>query len=351
MNDTPFASLSALRRAFDAGLRAMLDGGGLGPFILVCANGSLDPAVHAATAEGLERLYRELDAGFRRDLESGRDIPAVEEDLLVFLKLRAVGLDRLRPTERRRAGEWEVQFNHLRAFRPKRITARVPEGIRAPFDEGAFHFNKPFMQKEAFWRGVLAGREATLYYNKYPFADFHTLLVPERERRLPQFHTAEHHAWLWELAGELGAALKGIGIGYNAFGAFASVNHLHFQLFLKPGGFPVAADRWRHNGGGEDYPAACAAFGERDEAWRCIRGLHEREVPYNLLYQPGRLYVFPRRKQGTYSQPAWTSGFTWHELAGGMIAFNRQDYEALNGDSIQEALRNASVDGEATSPL
>lgn len=344
MNDTVFSSLSSLRQAFDAGLSAMLDGGGLGPFILVCANGNYDPAVHAATAAALEKLYRELEAEFRADLENGRDIKAVEEDLLVFLKLRTVGPERLKPTERRRAGEWEVQFNHLRAFRPKRITAWVPAGIRAPFDDSAFHFNKPFMQKEAFWRGSLAGREATLYYNKYPFADFHTLLVPERERCLPQFHTAEHHGWLWRLAEELGANLDGVGIGFNAFGAFASVNHLHFQLFLKPEGFPVMAGNWRHNGGAEAYPATCLAFGEEKEAWRYIEGLHERETPYNLLYQPGRLYVFPRRKQGSYSQPSWTSGFTWHELAGGMIAFNRQDFDVLNEDSIREALRGVAVD-------
>ncbi len=341
----PLTSRPALRQAFNAGLCAMLEGGGLGPFILVCANGSYDPDVQAATGEGLERLYRELDRDFRAALENGRDIRAVEEDLLVFLKLRTVGLERLKATERRRAGAWEVQFNHLRAFRPKRIAARVPEGIRAPFDDGAFHFNKPFMQKEAFWSDALGGRDATLYYNKYPFADFHTLLVPERERQLPQYLTEDIHDWLWRLTLELGDTLDGVAVGYNAFGAFASVNHLHFQLCLKPEGFPVAAPGWRHNGGGEDYPAACHAFVERDEAWRFIDGLHQKAQPYNLLYLPGRLYVFPRRKQGTYNQPAWTAGFTWHELAGGMIAFNREDYETLDDDAIRQALQGVAPDG------
>jgi hypothetical protein len=59
---------------------------------------------------------------------------------------------------------------------------------------------------------------------------------------------------------------------------------------------------------------------------------------------PGRLYLFPRLKQGTYAQPAWTSGFTWHELAGGMIAFNREDYEGLDTSTIEGELAALAVE-------
>jgi diadenosine tetraphosphate (Ap4A) HIT family hydrolase len=338
MNQSIFSSNDVFGRAFSAGLSGFLQGGGLGPFILVCANATFDPNIYSATAAELEALYRELRSEIIRALESGKALQEVEEDLLVFLKIQAVGLDRLKHTERRMAGKWELQFNHLRSFRPKRITARAPAGIRADFDESGFHFNKGFMQKEAFWAGRLGGRDATLFYNKYPFVDFHCLLVPEREGRLPQFLTEEYHSYLWELTRQLAETLDGVGFGYNSIGAFASVNHLHFQMFLKPAGFPVMDGAWRHNGGSEAYPALCLAFDDPRAAWRCIEEMHIREVAYNLLYSPNRLFVFPRLKQGAYSQPAWTSGFTWHELAGGIIAFNREDYENLDEPAIREEL-------------
>lgn len=338
MTHSPFSSNAAFNAAFVAGLSELLKGGGLGQFILVCANATFDPAVQAVTAAELTTLYGILRDRYRDALAGGRNINEVEEDLLVFLKILAIGLERLSPTERRQAGPWELQFNHLRSFRPKRITTRTPTGIYLPFDDGGFHFNKGFMQKEAFWAGELGGRRATLYYNKYPFVASHCLLVPEREARLPQFLYVESHDYLWETTRQLGETLDGVGFGYNSVGAFASVNHLHFQMFLKPQGFPVETPDWRHNGGGEAYPLSCLAFSDREGAWAAIEQLHQQETPYNLLYVPGRLYVFPRAKQGAYAQPEWTSGFTWHELAGGIIAFNREDFERLDDAAVREAL-------------
>jgi len=338
MSDALFASPAAFRQAFADGLTGLLEKGGLGPFILVCANATFSHAIYDPAAGGLQHLYAELRAAYAEALEHGREIAAVEEDLLVFLKIQAIGLERLKPTETRQSEGWELQFNHLRSFRPKRITAKVPERLHAPFDEAGFHFNKGFMQKEAFWAGELCGRHATLYYNKYPFVDFHGLLVPERESCLSQYLTEAHHFYLWEVSAALAQNLPGVGFGYNSLGAFASVNHLHFQMFIKPQGFPVMAPKWKHNGGILPYPTKCAAFADPRAAWSYLHQLHECETPYNLLYSAGRLYVFPRRKQGTYPQPAWTSGFTWHELAGGIITFNREDYQRLDAAAIETEL-------------
>lgn len=344
MSEGIFASNAAFRRAFEQGLVELLEHEALGPFILVSANATYDPEVYAATEARLRQLYALLSAEYRTALAEGKPIHAVEEDLLVFLKIHAVGFDALNKTERREAGMWQLQFNHLRSFRPKRITQSVPEGIARPFDRGGFHFNKPFMQKEAFWEGELGGRRVSLYYNKYPFADLHGLLVPEREAERPQLlEEAEHH-YVWQLAATLGESLEGVGFGYNAYGAFASVNHLHFQMFVQPTGLPVDHGHWHHNGGRHAYPAACRRFDSAEQAWQAIAALHAEAVPYNLLYLPGRLYLFARRKQGSYEQPAWTSGFTWHELAGGIITFNRQDYATLEAESIEEELARLRPD-------
>jgi len=343
MSDYPFSSLPSFQRAFTAGLSGLLQKGGLGPFILVCANASFDRRVQEATADELTSLFRELSREYVGALADGKPVQAVEEDLLVFLKLHAIGFERLKPTETRHAGPWEVQFNQLRSFRPKRIASQVPPSLRVPFDEAGFHFNKPFMQKEAFWAGELCGREATLYYNKYPFVDFHGLLVLERQSCLPQFLTEAHHHYLWQATQELARTLPGAGFGYNSLGAFASVNHLHFQMFVKPAGFTVMQGEWQHNGGKLPYPAQCAAFDTPDAAWAYLSELHASDVPYNLLYSAGRLYVFARKKQGTYMQPDWTSGFCWHDLAGGMITFNRDDYENLGEQDIARELAKLAL--------
>lgn len=343
MSDYPFASMQSFQQAFTAGLSGLLERGGLGPFILVCANASFDRRVGAATAAGLASLYQSLSAEYVDALANGKPIQAVEEDLLVFLKLHAVGFDRLQPTETRNSGPWEVQFNQLRSFRPKRMAAQVPASLKIPFDAAGFHFNKPFMLKESFWEGSLCGREATLYYNKYPFTDFHGLLVLEREAGLPQFLSEENHHYLWQTTRELGNTLEGTGFGYNSLGAFASVNHLHFHMFVKPAGFPVMQKNWLHNGGDEPYPADCVAFDTPEAAWLLLSDLHAADTPYNLLYSSGRMYVFARKKQGAYTQPEWTSGFSWHELAGGMITFNRVAYAQLGPQDIERELARLAL--------
>ncbi|MFA6903478.1 MAG: hypothetical protein WC236_10380 [Gallionellaceae bacterium] len=343
MSAHPFSSLESFQQAFTTGLSGLLQKGGLGPFILVCANASFDKRVQAATAKELTALYHSLSEEYIAALSSGKPIQAVEEDLLVFLKLHAVGFARLQATETRRVGPWEVQFNQLRSFRPRRISAQVPTSLHVPFDEAGFHFNKPFIQKEAFWEGELNGRQATLYYNKYPFVDFHGLLVPERERSLPQFLTEAHHHYLWQTTQDLSRTLEGVGFGYNSLGAFASVNHLHFQMFVKPDGLPVMAAEWRHNGGDTPYPTHCTSFYAPADAWSYLAKLHDKNTPYNLLYSKNALYVFPRRKQGSYAQPDWTSGFAWHEMAGGMITFNRESYAALDQVAIEHALARLIV--------
>ena len=343
MSGHPFASLQTLQHAFISGLTGLLKKGGLGPFILVCANASFDKRIGVATADGLVALYNSLSTEFVDALPKGKPIDVVDEDLLVFLKLHAVGFDRLQATETRFSGPWEVQYNQLRSFRPKRISTQVPQTLHLPFDEVGFHFNKPFMQMEALWSGKLSGRDATLYFNKYPFADFHALLVPERESCLSQFLSEAHHCYMWAVTQELASTLDGAGFGYNSLGAFASVNHLHFQMFVKPSGLPVMREQWRHNGGNMAYPTHCTAFDTPASAWEYISGLHKNNTPYNLLYSKGRLYVFPRQKQGCYLQPLWTSGFAWLEMAGGMITFNRESYLELDQTTIEQALAKLTL--------
>ena len=342
MRGFPFASIDVLRGAFVRGLDRLLDYRTLGTYILVHANANFDPAVAAGLGERLRAGFDILRRDYLERLQSGREMPGTPDDRLVFLKLVAIGFDGVQPNRWRHTGPWEVQFNHFRAFRPPRMSGRRLSGISAPFDPKGFHFNQPFLHKEVFWSGRLRGCEVALLYNKFPFIDLHGLLVPERTANRPQLLRRGDHDYAWELAQHLGGALPGVGFGYNSYGAHASVNHLHFQMFVRERPLPVADPRWRHNGGGEDYPAGCEAFDSPEEAWERLDELHWEEISYNLIYLPGLLYLLPRSKQGTYRPAAWTSGFAWYEMAGGITCFNPEDF-AIGEDTIAAELARLRI--------
>lgn len=340
----PFSSAAALRRAFEEGLGRLLEYEGLGPFILVSANATFDAEVFACLESRLLHRYHELEAHYRGALAEGRLLQDAEDDLMVMLKMIAVGFDRLKKTETRRIGPWEAQFNHLRSFRPPRNSGAAVTTLHRPFDSGGFHFNKRFLEKECFWRGELAGREVALLYNKYPFVELHGLLVPEGPVCHPQFLDEGHHRYIWRATEALGESVEGVGFGYNALGAHASVNHLHFQLFAREVPLPVADPRWRHNGGDLPYPSRCEGFDAMGEAWAFIERLHDAGIAYNLIYLPGRMLCLPRKPQGACPTPSWGAGLSWYEMAGGMLTFNRHDFDALDEERIGALLAAASVD-------
>lgn len=342
--NSPFASFDKLQQEFNDGLHRLANHGGLGPFILACANATAHQELFIDLKAPLQGQYRELFETYRNAFIDGRDIDVVDEDLLVFLKLHAIGFDSLQLGESRNEGGWKVQFNHIRSFRPRRITQFIHEGVYVLYDEDEFNFNKPFMAKECFWSGELNSRTIDVFYNKYPFAELHCLLVLDKQECHPQLLRANDHTYIVNLVSELGTVLDGVGIGYNSYGAYASVNHLHFQMFVDKQRLPVCDPAWRHNGGEREYPALCHVFDSADASWQCIQQLHDAQQPYNILYMPDRIYIFPRKTQGTVAVPGWSSGFTWYELSGAMIVFNFEDFLRLKASEIEQNLNQLHPD-------
>lgn len=336
----PFVSLAALQQAFTDGLaRLLARNDGLGAYILVLANAAQDATLWQLLERQLEERHYHLAALVTAALRQGRPIAEPEDDLMVFLKLLAIGFgDGLR-VRTRRVGHWEVSFNPLRALRPARASRACIDGLLRPFDPEGFHFNRLGLEREVWWSGSLLGRSVRLLYNKFPFVDLHGLLVPEPEREWPQWLTPHWHAWAWETAIAAAEALPGFGLAYNSYGAHASVNHLHFQTFLRSEPLPLLQACWRHNGGDQPYPAACQVYADPEAGWAAIESLHARGTPYNLIYLPGRLYLLPRRPQGSYPPAAWSSGHAWFEMAGGVVLFNRADYDSLDAGTITAELQ------------
>lgn len=334
---TVFASPKAYRDAFEARLARLVGEDTLGVFILALANANYDGAI-------FDRLHGALRTAFghwcdRFDGGDPRAAAAAKDDVEVFARLRALGFGNLTAARRRHLGPWELQFNPLRGLRPPRMSNAVVNRLYKPFDPGGFHFNKPFLRSEIFWEGELAGTPVRLLFNKFPFADLHGLLVPQAASNRPQYFDAEIHERVWDIAMLLGRTLPGIGFGYNAHGAYASVNHLHLQVFMRAdAGYPIESMRWRHNGGSETYPLAVYRFDDRLVAWAALRDLHVRDIAYNLVYRPGCLYLVKRPMQGSYVHSAWTAGFAWSELAGAFTTLTLADFEGLTATRIEAEL-------------
>ncbi len=342
--ENPFASTETFRSAFTAGLSELLRHDTLGVYILAQANASFDPSIHALLEAPLRERFDRLQRRYQKALREGRRLTDPLDDQTVFLKLMAIGIEDIRATEFRRAGVWEIQFNQVRSFRPPRMSGEKVNTIYNPFDPKEFHFNKPFLKKEIFWSGTLNDRNVSMLYNKFPFAELHCLLVPEPRSRKPQFLEQMDHGYIWDLTQQLGETIPGVGFGFNSYGGHASVNHLHFQMFVRDSQLPVSSPIWRHNGGKRQYPMTCRRLDTTTEAWQFLDLLHEDEISYNLIYLPGRLYCLPRKKQGNYPQSPWTTGLAWHELAGCITTFNCTDYAELKSAQISKELAGMEVE-------
>ena len=337
MND-PFRFPAAFNDGFVKGLQRQLETDSLGALILVLANATFDPAVRERMRPAIARRFAQRESDVRDRLRAGEAVPGPEDDLFVFLKLMAAGFDGLGSAEFRRVDAWELQYNPLRGLRPQRMAAKSVDAIEAPFDPDGFHFGLRHLQPEVFWEGRLAGLQLRCLYNKFPFAPYHLLLVPEPSAQRPQCLEKHNLDWIWRVADILGAVLPGFGVGYNSYGAFASVNHLHFQAFLRELPLPLEDPRWHHNGGKEAYPVTCHVARDVQAAWRMIEQCRLAGTAHNFILRPGVMYVLPRRLQGSYASADWMGGHAWYEMAGGAVVPRRSMFDTLEGRQIADAL-------------
>ena len=341
---SPFSSLAHLRQCFVDGLETMLaqHEEELGVTILVLANAAQDPTLWPPLRNKLLARYQQHAKQIKSALRSGSTLKAPEDDLMVLLKLMAMELGQdtfdlvqVRPCRLR--GPWEVQLNPLRALRPARMSQARAEGNMRPFDPNGFHFNKPFLAKEILWQGELNGKISRLLYNKFPFAPLHGLLVPEPELAQAQFLSAETHAWAWQVAREASTTLPGFGLAYNSYGAYASVNHLHFQTFVRTQPLPLQKLEAAR------YPLPVQHFAQVESAWTRIDQLHQLGKPYNLIYNAHGVHVIARARQGEVALQDWSPGFAWSEMAGAFSVGRAQDYHHLTETVIEQALAEMGV--------
>ncbi|CAI5487395.1 unnamed protein product [Closterium sp. Naga37s-1] len=205
----------------------------------------------------------------------------------------------------------------------KRPSEFPMDKVLQPFDPSKFNFTK-VGQNEMLFRFEEGGEEESLFHkeavveespsivaiNVSPIDYGHVLLVPRVLDRIPQRIDEPSLLMALRLASEVND--PAFRIGYNSLGAFATINHLHFQAYFLD--LPFAIERASSkeiavstNGCKveelTDYPVktlvfqvgACLEQMTSAAAAACCE-LQERNIPFNLFIvdRGTRLFLIPQ---------------------------------------------------------
>jgi diadenosine tetraphosphate (Ap4A) HIT family hydrolase len=322
-------NLNQFKQRFVAKLKGMLSDDELGAFILVSANSHQDKYLQAELEWELKKTFVALKDNFI----AGK-LAATQDDIDVFGQLLELELDELPVWQSRVIGDWEITCNAMRRLRPARTSSQVLNSIIQPFDGSKFHFNKPFLKPEILWEGEYKGVSSRVLFNKFPFSEYHLLIVLSPEKNRSQLLTWADHQYVFSLAEELAQVFPGFGIGFNSLAAGASVNHLHFQGFVRERSFAIEASHWLHNDGEIGYPLTVKRFSDAGSSWDYLQQLISADKAFNCLYRGGKCYVVPRRFQGTVNLPEWLAGAGWIDVAGAVTVSESETFERVTKEQV-----------------
>lgn len=212
------------------------------------------------------------------------------------------------------------------------------DDLNVPFNDNGFHFNKSFLNDEIFIEQKINNKVLSLLYNKFPFADYHGLLVIDKHRHYNQFLFTEIFIYIWCLYQKLSENIIGLVIAYNSLGAGASVNHLHFQSSITLEPYSIESNIWMHNGGNEAYPVKCMVFNDVNKAWNSINNLQNRQVSFNLIFKSNKLYCLPQDNTKENK-----TQLAWFEMAGNFVVSDEDVFEDITDSKIVCQLKSSGL--------
>ncbi|CAN5596924.1 hypothetical protein BH10BAC5_BH10BAC5_28190 [soil metagenome] len=304
-------------------------------FVLLICNSFFEKEISGLLSRYAENYYKKL---YKLHKE-GKLENTKSDDYEVMKKIFKFGFKKIKPIMFRKEEKlWDIQYNPLREMRPERAAVQKVNKIKQKFEDKGFNYTRSYIENEILYEGVHKGNKFTILFNKFPFARYHTLLVPERLKKHPQFLTKKFLEMAYSFMKEMSPKIDGLGMGYNSYGGYASVNHLHFQMFIDEKGMPYNDKRWLHNEGNEKYPARVEVFDEIKKCMKFITQLHNLNIPYNLLFSENKIYCFPRVfQQSRYERIS--GGFAWFQFAGCIICLKKETYKKVTGKLIRQQLK------------
>ena len=228
-------------------------------------------------------------------------------------------------------------------------------------------------------RGEISKSPNLVLINVSPIEYGHVLLCPRVSEMLPQQIFAEALIPPLRMCAE--SKNPYFRVGYNSLGAYATINHLHFQAYYLMEAFPIeralskpfAEDVFKNPKrpmGKQvhaeclrvyDYPVRCIVFelgskGFVDLAkWigRACGRLQRRNIPFNLLMTDhgARVFLIPQIFSHKIAQnkiPDWIveTGINpaVFEISGHMLFKREEDYDICSEAMASEILASASIE-------
>ncbi|XP_074592551.1 GDP-L-galactose phosphorylase 2-like [Curcuma longa] len=253
----------------------------------------------------------------------------------------------------------------------KRPTEFRIDEVLQPFDQNKFSFTK-IGQEEVLFRFEESDNDNAsespnvIAINVSPIGYGHVLLIPRVLDCLPQRIDKESFLLAVSMAKE--ANTPYFRVGYNSLGAFATINHLHFQAFYLAETFavekaPIQTIATLKTGVRisqlVDYPVRGLLFAggsnfkdlSNTVSAACIF-LQDNGIPYNVLISDsgGRIFLLlqcfaEKRSRGEVSQEILETQMNpaaW-ELSGYLVMKRRKDFEEASEDTALSFLNQTSV--------
>ncbi|KAF3453406.1 hypothetical protein FNV43_RR03846 [Rhamnella rubrinervis] len=276
-----------------------------------------------------------------------------------------------------------AQLNEGRHLKKRPTEFRVDKVLQ-PFDGSKFNFTKVGQEEVLFQFEASEDGEVQFYpnapiyvenspsvvaINVSPIEYGHVLLIPRIFERLPQ--RIDHESLLLALNMAAEAGNPYFRMGYNSLGAFATINHLHFQAYYLAVPFPIEKALTKKistlDGGVKisellNYPVRGLVFeggntvvhlsNAVSDACICLQN---NNIPYNVLISDcgKRIFLLPQcyaEKQAlgevsaelldTQVNPA-----VW-EISGHMVLKRKKDYEDASEENAWRLLAEVSLSEE-----
>jgi hypothetical protein len=345
--------------------------------------GELPPGVAITVIANLNFHDQDIPAvAFNRiDCKNGYGSKENEAVLAQVQKNIRDGIVRIDRPRKIPIGEFLLQYNYIRGFRPLRGAQRkdihLDEPIQFDYDKGQFkdfNYTNAECSAEQFATVTHEGMPIDILFNRYPFAPYHFLWVPDRRPKdvrniRSEFLHPEKDAAIieaaWYLVTEQGFG-NGIRLCYNSNGAHASANQLHLQgFFVTQDWEPPFEEIVRQHDGSSGKLKDCYFQGARwlsksdgvpglidfvDEMNRKYREYlehpSERErVAYNLCLTPSGIACFPRKHQADeqyfrlLEKAKFTTGYAFFEMLGEIIS-PTSDALSMDKTVLKKEIRN-----------
>lgn len=345
--DTILSSTHSYKQAFAEGLTRIQHNQTAGTFILACANIFQHPELVEKNKTLLSKSYTYIKDYYQECNSNTCQPNDAADDISVMNQIIDINFENLEPLQTKKletnTATFQLSFNQLRSFRPKRMSSVENTNLDTEFNKDGFHFDKEFLKKEMFAEGEYNGRKLSLLYNKFPFMEYHALLVIDKNLHHNQFLTKEYLDYIFQLQSSIEENIPDLVITYNSIGAGASVNHLHFQVFIETKPLAIFSPAFIHNGGLEAYPAFCCVFRKFEECWYYLQQLHTDNTPYNLLIKNGKIFCLPRKSPLKEFSDFNVSSYGWSEMAGTFTLNNKDVFKHVSINKLLETINSVST--------